>query len=110
MKLKDYVRSKDFKQPLSEHQFKKYECKGKKATNWSLDDIKKIAKFIGIKITGKKKDKWARLEQLHSKLFDDELNNLHNALNDVLVCLRCYFKLMFDEDILQRNKKLKKMF
>lgn len=56
MKLKDYVRSKDFKQPLSEHQFKKYECKGKKATNWSLDDVKKIAKFIGIKITGKKKD------------------------------------------------------
>ena len=76
--------------------------------------MKDIGNFCGLtytnKFTGEKKDKWPSQEELHYKLFETKLINLHNALNDVLVCFRCYYKLMFDEDILQKNKKIKKLF
>jgi DNA polymerase III epsilon subunit-like protein len=37
--------------------------------------------------------KFPKLSELHFKLFNNIPNNLHNSLNDVLVCLRCYCQL-----------------
>ena len=36
------------------------------------------------------------------KLFNSPPKNLHNSLNDVLICLRCYYML--------EHKKLKKYY
>ena len=43
--------------------------------------------------------KWPRLNELYAKLFDGEtVDGLHNAMVDVLVCLRCYMKMRHNTD------------
>jgi len=43
---------------------------------------------------------WLKLNKLHRQLFDcDDVVGLHNSMVDVLVCLRCYMKLVHDVDI-----------
>lgn len=43
--------------------------------------------------------KWPRLNELYGKLFDNEtVKGLHNAMVDVLVCLRCYMKMRHNYD------------
>jgi len=54
--------------------------------------------------------KYPRLEELHDKLFGNKPNNLHNSFNDVIVCLRCYFKLCFDKDICEINKNINALY
>ena len=43
----------------------------------------------------------------YEKLFNEVPNNLHNSLNDVLVCFRCYYKLRYNMDILQEDDKMR---
>jgi len=40
-----------------------------------------------------------KLEELYEKLFDKKPQNLHNALVDTYVCLRCFVKMRFDRDL-----------
>ena len=40
------------------------------------------------------KYKWPKLEELNNKLFNDEMENAHNALSDVHYTSRCYFELI----------------
>lgn len=54
--------------------------------------------------------KFPKLSELHYKLFNNIPNNLHNSLNDVLVCLRCYCKLHNKIDILDKNVELKYIY
>ena len=54
--------------------------------------------------------KFPKLSELHFKLFDIIPNNLHNSLNDVLVCLRCYCKLHNNIDILDNSVELKYIY
>lgn len=51
--------------------------------------------------TGKKYFKYPQLNELHNKMFGYMLNNLHNSLYDVIVCLRCYMYYVHGEDILK---------
>ena len=60
-------------------------------------------------VDGKEYQKYPTLKELHSKLFKEELT-YHNSLNDVLACLRCFYKLMLDRDIIRVNNKLRIMF
>ena len=51
--------------------------------------------------------KWPRLNELYAKLFDGEtVDGLHNAMVDVLVCLRCYMKMRHNTDcgLLMKSK------
>ena len=49
--------------------------------------------------------KWPRLNELYAKLFDGEtVDGLHNAMVDVLVCLRCYMKMRHNTDCGLLNK------
>lgn len=48
--------------------------------------IKKSSKY------GKEYNKWPTLTELYVKLFGKRVENMHNAIVDVLVCLRCYLK------------------
>ena len=44
--------------------------------------------------------KFPTLSELHLKLFEKNPEGVHNALVDVLVCLRCYIKIVQDYDFM----------
>jgi len=62
------------------------------------------------KRTGKEFIKYPRLMELHEKLFSCSPKNLHNSLNDVIVCFRCYYMLEYKTDIIETNMYIKKMY
>ena len=69
--------------------------------------------LCNIKITnknGKEYTKFPKLSELHDKLFQTTPNNLHNSLNDVLVCLRCFYKMVYEKDILEVSEELNNLF
>ncbi len=51
--------------------------------------------------------KWPALNELHYFLFQEDASGLHNSMVDVIVCLRCYMKVMHTVDICEKVKKLK---
>jgi DNA polymerase III epsilon subunit-like protein len=53
--------------------------------------------------------KFPKLSELHETLFKSSPKNLHNSLNDILICLRCFYKLRLNEDLLKKNMEIKKM-
>lgn len=67
--------------------------------------MKKYRKYCKIlttsKITGNKYYKYPKLMELHKKVFGNIPNNLHNALIDVIACLRCYMKIEYNKVILR---------
>ena len=71
--------------------------------NNSFKDIR-TPRYCTMKRSIKRFKKWLRLEKLHENLFKESLQNLHNSLNDVYVCLRCFVKLYFNKDILRNEK------
>ena len=52
--------------------------------------------------------KYPSLLELHYKLFNTIPCNLHNSLVDVLICMRCFYKIIFNEDLCKKNKQFKK--
>jgi DNA polymerase-3 subunit alpha len=52
--------------------------------------------------------KYPRLSFLHQFLFQEEAENLHSSMIDVLVCVRCYMKIMQGIDICEKVKKLRR--
>ena len=60
---------------------------------------------------GKTYFKYPKLEELHSILFQGQSpKDLHNALNDVIICLRCYLYQNENIDIVERSEGvIKKM-
>lgn len=53
--------------------------------------------------------KYPKLIELYKKLFDEEPNNLHNSLNDVLVTLRCYHMMVYKKDLLNIDESTFKL-
>jgi DNA polymerase III epsilon subunit-like protein len=47
--------------------------------------------------------KFPTLNELHKNLFDIEPKNLHNSLYDVIICMRCYYKVHFDKDLCESS-------
>ena len=68
-----------------------------------LCNIKAIDKY------GKEYVKWPKLSELHQKLFKIIPNNLHNSFIDILVTLRCFMKLKFDNDLVLTSPKFNSM-
>jgi len=64
-----------------------------------LCNIKRITK------KGKEYVKFPKLSELHDKLFQVIPHDLHNSLNDVLVCLRCFYKLKYNDDLIKEDKE-----
>ncbi len=53
--------------------------------------------------------KFPKLVELYQKMFNVTPKNLHNSLNDVIVCLRCFIKLKYDVDIVECSEEVKQM-
>ena len=51
--------------------------------------------------------KWPTLEELHHYLFGKKLKDLHDAYNDLIICLRCYMYMNYMIDITKKNDTLK---
>lgn len=69
--------------------------------------------FCNIQILDKKGQpykKFPKLIELHQKLFEETPTRLHNALNDILVTLRCYMKLSQKQDIMETSVEFEKIF
>jgi len=60
------------------------------------------------KICNLPQHKWPKLEELHTCLFHEKAHNLHNALQDCVICLRCYLKIMNNIDLFEKIKKLRR--
>jgi hypothetical protein len=58
---------------------------------------------------GKEYVKFPKLSELHMKLFNSSPRNLHNSLNDVLICLRCYYMLEYKVDIIEIDNEIKSL-
>jgi len=58
---------------------------------------------------GKTYNKFPKLIELYQKLFQICPNNLHNSLNDVIVCLRCFMKIKYDKDIVEYSPEIKQL-
>lgn len=43
-----------------------------------------------------------KLIELHVELFKEEPKNLHNALIDVYVCFRCFYQMVYDNDVFSK--------
>lgn len=69
----------------------------------TLCDLKMTSKY------GKKYLKFPKLNELHIKLFNSSPRNLHNSLNDVLICLRCYYMLEYKVDIIELDTEIKSL-
>ena len=61
-------------------------------------------------VNGGTRRKYPKLEELHYILFKQKLKNLHNAYNDILVCFRCFYKMMYDRDIVRMDHQIQKNF
>jgi DNA polymerase III epsilon subunit-like protein len=49
--------------------------------------------------------KFPTLSELHNHLFKVEPNNIHNSFIDILICLRCFYAMIFEKDLCTINKK-----
>lgn len=58
---------------------------------------------------GRTYNKFPKLIELYQKLFNIIPNNLHNSLNDVIVCLRCFMKMKYDKDIIEYSPEVKRL-
>jgi len=58
---------------------------------------------------GNKYIKFPKLSELYEKLFKTTPSKLHNSLNDVAVCARCFMKLKYDVDIIEKDNEISKV-
>ena len=67
-----------------------------------------ICKIEAINCNGVKYLKMPKLSNLYTHLFGTapDPDKLHDALYDVLICLRCFYKMVFDMDLIQLNPHL----
>ena len=72
----------------------------KKQEYCTMKNSVEICKIIKINSQNNTYYKYPKLIELYQHLFDSEPNNLHNAFVDILLCLRCYCKIIFDKDII----------
>ncbi len=58
---------------------------------------------------GRPYKKFPKLVELYQKMFGVTPKNLHNSLNDVIVCLRCFIKLKYKIDIVECSEEVKQL-
>ena len=73
-----------------------------------------ICKIERVNSKGEKYYKYPSLSELHNYLFGHYPENVHDSMADVLICLRCYYKMIIGLDILSNGcsiiRKLYKLY
>jgi DNA polymerase III epsilon subunit-like protein len=101
-----------YKRLLNKRELKNYKLNlhfisNYKNINCTLKESITFCNIQAISKLGKQYLKYPKLIELHQKLFDNLPNNLHNSLNDILVTLRCFIKLKYDVDLLDKCNSFK---
>tara|TARA_A100001015_G_C15035286_1_gene735807 strand:+ start:2593 stop:3246 length:654 start_codon:yes stop_codon:yes gene_type:complete len=86
---------------LQGYDMKKY-CTMKNSVN--------ICKILKTRNNGNTYYKFPRLSELHTKLFKTHPNGTHDSMADVLICLRCYCKIVNNNDVIKKCNSLKKLY
>ena len=73
----------------------------------TMQESIEICNIKAVRKDGTEFVKFPTLSELHKHLFNISPKNLHNSLNDVLICLRCYYKLQFDIDLVTINVQIR---
>tara|TARA_Y100000389_G_scaffold23281_2_gene19918 strand:- start:30758 stop:31408 length:651 start_codon:yes stop_codon:yes gene_type:complete len=81
----------------------------KKPEFCTMKNSKNICKIKMINFKGEEYFKSPKLSELYMFIFKEEPKNLHNSFVDVLLCLRCYFAIIENRDIIINND-IKKLF
>lgn len=84
-------------------QDKIYFCTMLRSKNWC--NITAISKRDGQEFV-----RYPKLIELHEKLFNNKPNNLHNSFIDVIVCLRCFYKMTHQRDLCKVNKRIGSLY
>jgi len=79
-----------------------------KNVSCTMKMAKDICQIKAISKMGNEYLKFPKLIELHEKLFTETPNNLHNALNDIFVTLRCFCKIAYDIDLYEKSINFKK--
>ena len=51
-----------------------------------------------------------KLSELHFSLFESIPKGCHNSLNDIIITLRCYYNLKYNQDLIKNSIVFKKIF
>jgi len=81
---------------------KKYYCTMQAGT-----ELCKIVAYT--KVDKREYFKFPTLTELCKHLFGYEPKNMHNAMNDVIVCFQCFYKMRFDLNICEENSEVFEM-
>ena len=68
------------------------------------------AGFIGSHICEEIYNKFPTQTELHTKLFKIAPKGVHNSWNDILICLRNYYKLKYNEDLYEVSSSFKRSY
>lgn len=68
-----------------------------------------ICKIEKVSTNGEKYFKYPTLSELHNELFQTIPKNTHNALIDILICMRCFCKMEKNIDISRVNRTIRLM-
>ena len=68
-----------------------------------------LCKIEVINSDGEKYFKYPKLSELYNELFKKEPRNTHNALIDILICMRCFCKIELKTDISRINRQIRLM-
>ena len=81
--------------------------KGSKKLCCTMQESIELCNIKALSKDGKEYVKFPSLSELHKHLFSVVPKKLHNSLNDVLICLRCFYKMHFDVDIVAINEEIR---
>jgi DNA polymerase III epsilon subunit-like protein len=77
---------------------KKYYC--------TMQDTIDYCQVKALDRNGKEFVKFPKLSELYHKMFGNIPNNLHNSMNDVIICLRCYVMWYHKYDVAKENSEI----
>jgi len=76
----------------------------------TMNSSKKICNIKAISKTGKEYIKFPTLSELHYHLFGSIPKGTHNAMADILICLRCYLFIENNFDVMCGNSNIAKLY
>ena len=69
-----------------------------------------VCKIKRLRKDGTSYYKYPTLIELHEHLFKIKPHNAHDSKVDVLICLRCYCKLVFNYDLSRESRQFRRMY
>ena len=81
----------------------------KKSEFCTMKNSKNICKIKMVNFKGEEYFKSPKLSELYTFIFKEEPKNLHNSFVDILLCLRSYFMIRENKDIIV-NKEIQYLF